>query len=76
MFIKKVWCTMDKRTEDVRQIRLAYLDVEIALRKVGTLLRTTDAGKYMWASDHRSAVTGLRVVTEKLREDVPRYDGS
>lgn len=76
MFIKKVWCTMDKRTEDVRQIRLAYLDVEIALRKVGKLLRTTDAGKYMWASDHRSAVTGLRVVTEKLREDVPRYDGS
>lgn len=69
-------CAVDKRTEDSRQIRLAYLDVEFALRKVGKLLRTTEAGKYAWAAKHRSAVTGLKVVAEKLREDVPRYDGS
>ena len=64
------------RAEDSRKIRLAYLEVEFALLKVGKLLRTTEAGRYAWAANHRSAVTGLKVVAEKLREDVPRYDGS
>ena len=64
------------RAEDSRKIRLAYLEVEFALLKVGKLLRTTEAGRYAWAAKHRSAVTGLRAVMEKMREDVPRYDGS
>ena len=67
---------VDIRRADVIAICNAYTEVEKALRRVGKLLRTTEAGKYMWAADHRSAVTGVRVVIEKLRKDVPRYDGS
>ena len=64
---------MDKRQADVEAIEKAYSEVEIALSNVGKLLRTPEAGKFMWASDHKSAVTGLRIVVEKLRADVPSY---
>lgn len=65
----------DTRPEDSRKIQAAYADVERALRRVGKLLRTTYAGKFMWSSDHKAAVSGLRVVVEKLRYSVPRYEG-
>jgi hypothetical protein len=64
---------MDKRQADVQAIEKAYSEVEAALSNVGKLLRTTEAGKFMWASDHKSAVTGLRIVVEKLRGNVPSY---
>lgn len=64
---------MDRRQTDVEAIEKAYSEVEAALSKVGKLLRTTEAGKFMWANDHKSAVTGLRIVVEKLRADVPSY---
>lgn len=62
-----------QRAIDGKEIREAYRTVEESLRAVGKLLRTTEAGHYMWASDHKSVVTGLRIVIEKLQHDVPRY---
>jgi len=67
--------TDKNRARDARQIKDAYQSVEAALSRVGRLLRTTEAGKFMWSSDHKSAVTGLKVVVAKLRWDVPDYDG-
>ncbi len=66
----------DQRAVDADTIMASYNKVEESLRVVGKLLRTTEAGKYMWANDHKSAVTGLRIVVEKLRHDVPRYRGA
>lgn len=65
---------IQQRALDSIEIKKAYKTVEGALRAVGKLLRTTEAGKYMWASDHKNAVTGLRVAIEKLRHNVPRYE--
>lgn len=62
------------RQRDASQIIAAYGNVELALRQVGRLLRTLEAGKYMWACDHKSAATGLRIAVEALRRSVPRYD--
>jgi hypothetical protein len=53
------------------KIKAAYEDVEKALKEVGTLLRTETLA--MWSTDHKSAVTGLRIVIKKLRESVPNY---
>ena len=63
----------DQRADDVEKIEQAYLKVETALKEVGYLLRTTEAGKYMWSSDHKAALTGLRVLVAQLRRDVPAY---
>jgi len=63
----------DQRAADARQIEEAYESVERALSQVGKLLRTTEAGRFMWSSEHKSAVTGLKVIVEKLRRDVPNY---
>lgn len=65
---------MDKRGLDTIKIKEAYKNIEKSLREVGRLLRVTEAGKFMWSSDHKSAVTGLRIVIEKLRYDVPDYE--
>lgn len=65
--------TIDTRRVDVQAIKAAYEEAEQSLRVVGKLLRTTYAGQFMWAADHKSAVTGLRIVLEKLRYDVPTY---
>jgi hypothetical protein len=64
----------DVRCAEAKRIKLAYELAEMALRDVGCLLRTTEAGHYCWASSHKSAITGLRVVLEKLRDDVPTYE--
>lgn len=64
----------DSRANDTAEIRMAYENVEESLRNVGKLLRTTYAGKFMWSHDHRNAVTGLRAIIKKLRDDVPLYD--
>ena len=65
----------DTRADDAQKICDAYLDVLVALQEVGRLLRTTYAGKFMWSAEHKSAITGLKVLVEKLRQDVPTYDG-
>ena len=65
----------DNRAKDVIEIRHAYTDAEKALRKVGTLLRTTDAGCYLWANRHKTMVSGLSAVLFTLRCDVPIYEG-
>ena len=64
-----------QRAIDANEICAAYEAVEHELRRVGKLLRTTEAGKYLWSRDHKAAVTGLRVIVEQLRRDVPSYDG-
>jgi hypothetical protein len=58
----------------VCRIESAYKDAETALREVGRLLRTTYAGKFMWASDHKIAVSGIRIALESMRRRLPRYE--
>jgi len=65
---------LEKRRVTAAQIRQAYLDAETSLRDVGRLLRTTDAGKYLWAVQHKTVVSGLAIVLNKLAYDVPEYD--
>ena len=64
-----------QRAIDAAEICAAYESVEEGLRRVGKLLRTTEVGRYLWARDHKAAVTGLRVIVKQLRRDVPSYDG-
>lgn len=54
-------------------IREAYYEAERALGRVGKLLRTTQAGHRLWSSQHKTAVSGLRVVIDTLARDVPYY---
>lgn len=63
----------DERAFEAREIEDAYKEVENALSSVGRLLRTRVVGSYLWAGEHKSAVTGLRILVEKLRADVPNY---
>lgn len=64
-----------QRAEDVKRIREAYLEAERAVAKVGTLLRTTVAGEYMWATRHRTAISGIKATLNIMRRDVPDYRG-
>lgn len=64
---------LSQRAIDALEIMEAYRTVEESLRIAGKLLRTTYAGEFMWATDHKSTITGLRIVMEKLRDDVPSY---
>jgi hypothetical protein len=66
---------MSERHKTAGEIRAAYKDAEKALRRVGRLLRTTEAGSYLWATEHKTAVSGLCVVLTKLEQDVPYYEG-
>lgn len=69
-------CSANPRGAEADMIRAAYDRADDALRQVGKLLRTTHAGEFMWSSDHKTALSGLRVVVQKLRENVPYYDDS
>lgn len=64
---------MEQRAADARQIEEAYESVERALSRVGKLLRTTDAGRFMWSREHKTAVAGLKIIVNRLRRDVPNY---
>ena len=64
---------MSERQQAAREIRVAYKDAEKTLRRVGRLLRTTEAGRYMWSAEHKTAVSGLCVMLDKLAYDVPDY---
>ena len=64
---------MTERQRTASEIRAAYKDAERALRRVGRLLRTTEAGRYMWSQHHKTAVSGICVVLDKLAYDVPNY---
>lgn len=64
---------LSQRAIDALEIMEAYKTVEESLRAAGKLLRTTYAGEFMWSSAHKTAITGLRIVMEKLRHDVPTY---
>jgi len=69
-------CSANPRGAEADMIRAAYDRADDALRHVGKLLRTTHAGEFMWSADHKTAISGLRVVVQKLRQDVPYYDDS
>ena len=64
---------MNQRAKDSERIQEAYLDVAKALSVVGNLLRTTEAGKYHWSAEHKTAVSGLNVIVKQLRRAVPDY---
>jgi hypothetical protein len=64
-----------QRAEDAKQIKQAYLEAERAVSKVGTLLRTTQAGEYLWANRHKTAVSGIKATLSIMRSDVPDYRG-
>jgi hypothetical protein len=72
----KDWIRNHNRTRkrEAQEICNAYEVVARELAHVGKLLRTTEAGKYLWSTEHKSAVTGLRTLVEMLRLDVPLYD--
>jgi hypothetical protein len=65
----------DSRKQSSKEIRIAYSRAEKDLAYIGKLLRTTEAGKYMWSARHKSAVTGLKQIIDLLKYDVPTYDG-
>ena len=64
---------MTERQQTAQEIRAAYLDAEKALRHVGRLLRTTEAGRYLWSAKHKTAVSGLCAMVYTLAYDVPDY---
>ena len=61
------------RAVGAKAIEDAYSLIEKSLSRVGKLLRTTHAGRYLWAADHKAAVSGLKVIVKHLRNDVPNY---
>lgn len=65
---------VDPSEHDADMICEAYDRAEVALRHVGKLLRTTRAGEFLWSADHKTAISGLCVVVQKLRQDVPYYN--
>ena len=64
-----------QRAEDAKRIKEAYLEAERAIAKVGTLLRTTQAGEYLWANRHKAAISGIKATLSIMRSDVPDYQG-
>ncbi len=64
-----------QRAEDAKQIKEAYLEAERAVAKVGTLLRTTQAGEYLWARRHKTAISGIKATLLIMRSHVPDYRG-
>jgi hypothetical protein len=64
-----------QRAEDAKKIKQAYLEAERAVAKVGTLLRTTQAGEYLWALRHKTSISGIRATLSIMRSDVPDYRG-
>ena len=67
-------CPPSQRAQDAIQIDEAYKQVEKSLAKVGRLLRTTEAGKFIWADNHKTAVSGLKAMIKQLRKTVPDYN--
>lgn len=65
--------TNEQRALDAKKIREAYLDAEKAVAKVGTLLRTTYAGQFLWSNRHRTAISGIKATLSIMRSDVPDY---
>jgi hypothetical protein len=61
------------RRRETDAIRAAYDHADAALHQVGKLLRTTRAGEFLWSAEHKTAISGLRVMVQKLRQDVPYY---
>jgi hypothetical protein len=64
----------DNRHHDIIRIESAYKEVIRALSHAGLLLRTTEAGKFMWSSEHKTIITGLKGIVEKLYCDLPDYE--
>lgn len=64
----------DQRHKEAVQIAEAYAAADRALAHLGRLLRSTDAGTYLWAAPHKTAVSGIRAVLKALRNDVPNYE--
>jgi len=67
---------LNKRAESAARIRAAYDDAIKAVAHVGKLLRTTEAGRYLWADRHKTSVSGVKAMLGVLRDDVPRYGES
>jgi hypothetical protein len=64
---------IDRKT-DSEKLRDAYDEVIRALGVVSKVLRTSSIkGYFGWVGPQKSAVTGIKVLIQKLRDDVPRY---
>jgi hypothetical protein len=64
---------IDNRIEGAIQITSAYEHAIKSVAEIGRLLRTTEAGKFMWGNDHKTAISGIKIILTKLKEDVPSY---
>lgn len=64
---------MTQRQEEALRIKESYRMAVVALRRVGTLLRTTYAGEFSWAASQKIAVSGLCACIENLVWNVPDY---
>jgi hypothetical protein len=63
----------DTRQESSAKIIQAYKNADLALAEIGRLLRTTESGKFMWSSEHKTFVSGMRVAVQAMMKEVPRY---
>lgn len=64
---------MDIRAQESLAIKKKYEDAIEALRQVGYLLRKTEAGRFIWAGNHKTAIAGLKATLRILKNDVPTY---
>ena len=64
---------MGQRAVDAIAIESAYEAAESSLERVLELLRTTEAGRFMWAENHKDALSGIVTIVHMLRCDVPNY---
>jgi len=65
--------THEQRALDAKEICKAYVEAQEAIAKIGTLLRTTYAGRFMWSNRHRTAISGIKATLCIMRSDVPDY---
>jgi hypothetical protein len=65
--------THEQRAIDAKEICKAYVEAQEAIAKIGTLLRTTYAGRFLWSNRHRTAISGIKATLCIMRSDVPDY---
>jgi len=63
----------EQRRREAEQIRALYREAAQALRRVGRKLRTSPEGRFLWATKHKTAISGLAASIEILASDVPHF---
>ena len=63
-----------QRSKDADRIRQAYDEAIKAVARVGYLLRTTEAGRYMWADRHKTAMSGMKATLTICKYAVPYHN--